>query len=557
LLVAVSASPYQVEPVDVGLRGVVATGRVARQRVALTVRKRSATVPRMLRDARGVAWVVALTALWVYALTLSPTVAWRNFGEDSGDLLVASATLGIPHPTGYPLYVLLGRVAGFLPLGTVAFRINLVSALAGAASVYFLARLALTLAGDTRRWGASLAAASAALLYAFSQGAWSQSAVAEVYTLNAAFLGAILWALALAERTGAYRPLALASYLFGLGLTNHLLLLAAAPALALVVARRLAARSIGVPGIVLLLLLAVWGITLDSYLPIRASRGPEFSWGVPNTPDRLFWVLTGRQYAGNFFHRSLPQLVRHVVAGRWWIDFGWGVGLLLAGLVGVGPSWRAASRTGLLPVLAALAAALALVSAYSIPDDVGYWMPVAFLLCAIAGSGLAALWSMAGARLARLALAAFALAVVVLGVVRNYREVDASADATPYVYAHRNLETVEPNALIVSEYDGRTFSLWFYKATDFRQSHPNLVVVYKALLVWPWYLHHLAKRYPDLAVPPGSNDPDLLMNRLVARNIERRPVYLVRDDPGLARIFRLEPTGYPLLPIFRVRLKAP
>src|SRR5262249_29358795 len=157
--------------------------------------------PRMLRNARGVAWVVSLAALWVYVMTLSPTVAWRNFGEDSGDLLVASATLGIPHPTGYPLYVLLGRVAGFLPLGTLAFRINLVSALAGAASVFFLACLTFELAAASSGVGGWLASATAALLYAFSLGAWSQSSVAEVYTLNAAFFGAILWALARADRT--------------------------------------------------------------------------------------------------------------------------------------------------------------------------------------------------------------------------------------------------------------------------------------------------------------------------------------------------------------------
>src|SRR6267378_7444594 len=110
----------------------------------------------MLRRVQGAAWVAALAALWAYALTLSPTVAWINFGEDSGDLLAASATLGIPHPTGYPLFVLLGRLATFLPLGTIAFRINLIAALAGALSVYFLVRLACALAPDgARAWAPS------------------------------------------------------------------------------------------------------------------------------------------------------------------------------------------------------------------------------------------------------------------------------------------------------------------------------------------------------------------------------------------------------------------
>jgi len=506
----------------------------------------------MLRNARGVAWVVSLAALWVYVMTLSPTVAWRNYGEDSGDLLVASATLGIPHPTGYPLYVLLGRLAGFLPLGALAFRINLVSAIAGAVSVFFLARLTLELAGAPFRLGAWLASATAGLLYAFSTGAWSQSTVAEVYALNAAFFGAILWALARADRTGEFRWLALSAFLFGLGLTNHLLLLAAGPALVIVIARRIASGSIGVAGTVLLLLLVIWGVSLDAYLPIRASCGPEFSWGVPNTPSRLFWVLTGRQYAGNFFHRSISEIIHHLAVGRWWVDFGWGLSLLSVGIGAAVWGGKFGPKGSSLPLLATLVVSLAMVSVYAIPDDVGYWMPAGFVLCAIAGSGIAVLWDRFQHPVPRGVLAAASVAAVLFGLIGHYGDVDASQDITPYLFAHRNLEAVEPNALIVSEYDGRTFSLWFYKATDFRESHPKVVVVYKYLLIWPWYLNHLSRRYPDLALPPPSNDIDLQMNRIIARNIKRRPVYLVRDDPGLASVFRVSPLGYPLIPIFRV-----
>src|SRR5437764_6160045 len=149
----------------------------------------------MLTRIQGAAWVAALAALWVYALTLYPTVAWVNLGEDSGDLLAASATLGIPHPTGYPLFVLLGRLATFIPIGSIAFRINLVAALAAAVSVYALVRLAAALMPSSRRLAGASCAAACALLYASSRGAWSQSVLAEVYTLNAAFLGLCLWLL--------------------------------------------------------------------------------------------------------------------------------------------------------------------------------------------------------------------------------------------------------------------------------------------------------------------------------------------------------------------------
>jgi hypothetical protein len=506
----------------------------------------------MPRLAHGVTFAVAFAALLVYALTLSPTVAWVNQGEDSGDLLVAAATLGIPHPTGYPLFTLLGRVASLAPLGSLAFRINLIAALAGAAGVFLLARLVLELAprrGQNPGAGALLGAAAAALVYAFSRGAWSQSVLAEVYTLHIALLGAILWCLARAERASDPRPLALAAYLFGLGLTNHLLLLAAAPALA-VAAWRLALRKvIGIPGLVLLPVLAAWGYTLVLYLPIRAAQGPEFSWGVPASPEQLRWVLTGAQYARNLFSRGPGEIAGYLAGGRWWTDFG-------PALLFLGPAAVAAFalRTGrLLAVTAALAGSLALLAAYAIADDVGYWMPAGYVAAAIAGVGVAELWQRLEGRAGlRAALAAACVAAGACGLPLHARAVDASRDLTPYLYAAHSLEAVEPDALILSEYDGRTFSLWFYKATAFAGTRRRVAVVYKYLLVWPWYLHHLARTYPGLAVPPYQGDLDLAMNRMIARNIRRRPVYLTREDPGLAPVFRVEPVGDPLLPIYRV-----
>lgn len=503
----------------------------------------------MLRSVQGAAWVAALAALWAYALTLSPTVAWVNLGEDSGDLLAASVTLGIPHPTGYPLFVLLGRLATFLPVGSIAFRINLVAAVAAAVSVYALVRLACALAPEaSRHWIPALAAAACALLYASSRGAWSQSVLSEVYTLNAAFLAVILWLLVEAERDQDPRRLLLASYLFGLGLTNHLLLLAVVPALAYVTWRLACTRKIGLIAAVLLPLLIFWGLTLDLYLPIRAARNPEFSWGVPASPKQLWWVLSGAQYARNFFSRNLLGVLRHLVPGRWWMDFGWGL-LPLAVGVAVMVRRRAA---GAAAIWLSLLAALTLLSVYTIADDVGYWMPVGLLVAAMAGAGWARLAERAPSRI-RVGVAVVLVAAVILGFVSSWRRVDASGDYTPYIYAQRSLASVEPNALIVSEYDGRTFALWFYKATDFKKSHPDLVVAYKYLLVWPWYLHHLARTYKTLAVPAYPGDLDFMMNRLIARNIRKRPVYLTRQDPGLVSLFRTEPVGDPTLPLFRVR----
>ncbi|OQY48284.1 MAG: hypothetical protein B6242_02695 [Anaerolineaceae bacterium 4572_78] len=71
---------------------------------------------------------VFLIPLLAYSLTLAPDITWANYGMDGGDLIVASYMLGVPHPTGYPTYILLSRLFSEIPFGSIAWRYNLFSA---------------------------------------------------------------------------------------------------------------------------------------------------------------------------------------------------------------------------------------------------------------------------------------------------------------------------------------------------------------------------------------------------------------------------------------------
>src|SRR5437762_3277993 len=93
---------------------------------------------------------LGVVILAVYVRTLAPTVA----GGDSGELITAAYTLGVAHPPGYPLYTLLAKLFTLIPIGTIAWRVNLFSAVcgAGAATLIFLA---------VARWSGSVWAALA------------------------------------------------------------------------------------------------------------------------------------------------------------------------------------------------------------------------------------------------------------------------------------------------------------------------------------------------------------------------------------------------------------
>ncbi len=209
----------------------------------------SAGTPRD-RWQRAMALPIFGAALALYGLTLAPTVV--TLFDDSLEFQLVTYQLGIAHPPGYPLYTLLGWLFTRLPVGDVAYRVNLMSAVFGALTValVYLIGLELTpgrgqIAGPRRSWASVAGALIGALALAISPVFWSQATVAEVYTLNAAFVAGILWLLVRGrwpEQNRAHSPhekrwLALA-FLVGLSLTHHRTMVLLLPAIAFYLWRR-------------------------------------------------------------------------------------------------------------------------------------------------------------------------------------------------------------------------------------------------------------------------------------------------------------------------------
>ena len=124
------------------------------------------------------------------------TVCRTVFLGDSGELTTALATGGIAHPPGYPLYTILGKLFSFLPVGSVAFRINLFSSVCGALTVIFLIMTILelnrSLFRNTMKSHRIIFAVSAGLLFGFSYLFWYLSIVAEIYTLDSMFIALLI-----------------------------------------------------------------------------------------------------------------------------------------------------------------------------------------------------------------------------------------------------------------------------------------------------------------------------------------------------------------------------
>ena len=169
--------------------------------------------------------LVGTAAFVVYLRTLLPDVGGP---EDSPKFQYLGAVLGTAHAPGYPLHTLLSHVFSYIPLGTIAYRANLMSAMFGAVAVAMAVLVA-------RASGASRAAAAlGALAMAFGAAFWHFSVLAEVYSLTAALLLAIVYWLVRWRQSGRDAHLFAAAGFFALAIGNHLSIVAAAPAIALV-----------------------------------------------------------------------------------------------------------------------------------------------------------------------------------------------------------------------------------------------------------------------------------------------------------------------------------
>lgn len=141
-----------------------------------------------LRRDRWIAMGIAATAMALYLRSLLPGIGYSG---DSTKWQFLGQVGGVPHATGYPLYLALNRLfVGSVPWGSLAWRANLLSAVLGVVVVVLLFRLLRLL-----RLSPAVAA-STALVFAFTRTFWTQSVVAEVYTLHLALMCSVLTCMA-------------------------------------------------------------------------------------------------------------------------------------------------------------------------------------------------------------------------------------------------------------------------------------------------------------------------------------------------------------------------
>ncbi|MBN1657150.1 MAG: DUF2723 domain-containing protein [Anaerolineae bacterium] len=491
-------------------------------------------MPRAERCSALLALIVGGVTLGVFVATLAPGLTFDHNGTDGGDLITAAYTLGVPHPTGYPTYTLLAWLFTRLPIGTVAYRVNLLSAVSTAAA-------AACLFGSARRLLPAhrprfLLPAATALTFAFASLPWSQAVISEVYALLGLFASLFLWLLQRWREGSSDRWLWLAALVLGLGLGNHITLLFAAPAALILLwpeRRRWLRPRVVLPALALF----VAGLCVYVYLPLAAAHRPPVNWGHPVTWEQFWWVVGAKQY--RIFAFSLDRAAMPARLGTWALLLGdqfgwWGLALALFG----GWGWWQRDRALALASVAWVGLIALYAFFYDTNDSHVYLVPAVLLLALWWGEGVRRVMGMVAASRPVWRHAALVIVAILplVSLALHWSAADPDDDGLMEPYIEQVLDTVEvpggagPSSLLVVRSDGPTFALWYGAYVE--QPEADVAVVSGPMLAFIWYREHVRYLYPDLIVPePGKGKVtiDDLTRDLILDNLPYRPVYVT--DP--------------------------
>ena len=448
-------------------------------------------------------WSAALLALALPAIlywrTLAPSIV---FG-DSAEFQTEAWRLGVTHPTGYPFYLLTGKLFALLTPGEVAFRLNLFSAFATLIALFFLYLLL-----DQLTQSALFAVAGVWLIGAGS-ALWSQAIIAEVYALHAALVSALLYALIRWNEKGERRWAIAAALVMGLGLAHHRTIILLTPVAALYA-----------------LLSPHWRSLLRNY---------KVLFGALLAP-LLFYLYTPLRWPVTY-HRwpSVQELINHLLgrgfshaiqpaalldASRWQaiVDLGiqqytW-LGTILA-VAGALTMVRRKPRELLLTGLGFLTFMLFGVI-YQVPDVAVFLIPAWIITALWVVIGAQSFFTAISKTYGSWAGAAILLALAIFLITTQYAQLDRRHDWEARKIADEALaHPPQPGALIVCDFE-RLSALRYAFGVD----------------------------RPDLNIETVMPDTEDAAFRLIDDALAAgRPIYLARFLPGVANHYRLNARG--------------
>lgn len=506
--------------------------------------------------------IVSIFGFIIYALTAFQHLTYT----DNGELAAVAVTLGISHPTGYPLFIILSHLWSILPFGLdIVYKLNLFSGFAISISLYFIYRIfeMILVSFQAKESTNIILSSSLTLALAFGNLIWQQAGNFEVYPLHILFLVLIInFSLKLIYSFNE-KTLFILFFLLGLSFTNHLTTILIVPSMLFLLLFdtnfkiRSLERKVYLIGFGLFFL----ALSIYLYLPIRASMQPLFNWGdVSRSWDKFLYHVSGKQYQVWMFTGTeamkanlakLPEIL--------WGQFQF---LLFPIVLGLYYAFKKSRYIFTFLLIAALTTTFYSIN-YTIHDIEPYFNLLIISLGVFSVYGMILL-------IKRNSYVKYVPFLIFFSLfITNYKSNDDSENNIVEVYTHNMVDLLEPNAVILSaQWDFWVSAFWFEQFIENRRK--DVIVIEKEILRRTWYPKQLLQWYPTL----NSSKPELdrympqlmlfeaekpynqieiqesfvsLLKSFIERNIDKRPIYLTLDvmqtEPELMKSYILKPEG--------------
>lgn len=510
----------------------------------------------MDRESKLIAILIFIISLVVYAVTLAPTLSlW-----DSGEFIACSHIMGVPHPPGAPLYIMIGRFFTLFPFFDAAVMINFISALSSAVVVTLLfmiiVRIIKEWKGKFKSKEDKILVLSAgfigALSYAFSDSFWFNAVEAEVYAMSMLFTALVLWfSIIWMDNYKDYKSvrfLLLIIYLFGLGAGVHLLNLLVIPTIFLLIlfTDRNPLLRYDLWGV--LPILVIIGYSTYLMILIRSGMDPAINQNNPENLENFLKYLRRDQYGTEsqfttVFNRAAP-LWSYQIKKMFFRYFGWqyiGKGTTIGtdgnisenlsfnGLYGIPfilgifgvvyhffKDWKRALSILVFFIMTGIALVIYQNQADPQPRERDYfYVGCSFAFAIWIGIGAVSIleaivttlkkrrkvmfYSMGGAIFIMLILSP-------VNMFRfNFNTHDRSGNYVAWNLAYNMLQSCEPNAILFTNGDNDTFTLWYMQEVE--NIRKDVRIVNLALLNTNWYVMQL--KYQEPKVPINYRDEEI------------------------------------------------
>lgn len=535
--------------------------------------------------------LIGLLCFIMYCFTLSPDVGFT----DSGELAAVCSTLGVAHPTGYPLYTMVGYVWTLLPLPfTPVFKLNLFAAFCTAISVglmYWCTVLTMRLAYTHNALNKSkkknipaeivsenaiaIIASIISLIYGSASIIWHQSSGNEVYSLQLALYGLIIGLFLRAiskseqDRIRAFMIWAMA---VGLGFGNHGTTILLAPAMLFMFFKRPEEKftftGIRLKELLLLIIPFLIGLSVWLYVPLRSATLPDFNWGEVHRNWEKFWYhASGKQFQIWMFNGSFSNNAKEFFS---LIPFQFGIIGLPIIIMGLIRFWKKQTTLCVFNVLLIITCLFYSFN-YGIHDIEPYFALAIMGLLLLSSVGL--LWFYNFLQTKQLSPL---IAVIIIGIIPvsnltlNYSESNKSNDTAVADYTALMIKKLPKNTLIISaQWDYWCSAFWYKQACE--NIRPDIVLIEKELLRRTWYPRYIQRKYPflftDIKKEMNEYEQELekfesggdyrdeivqmkwekMLNAIVTNNYDKRPVYgtmdVLQSEQGMLRGYRPIPEG--------------